>query len=217
MGLDVPVARRAERPAWINVRTVLGLLLFVVALVAGQRTLQAADDTIGIWTATRDLSAGTTLQSGDLRVSRVHLPPDVARGYLAANIELDGAIVTRTIRAGELLPQAWVSEELVSSSAAMTIPVTPEHALGGALRPGDRVDVIATFNAGDIRSVTQVVVEGAEILDVVTAGGLVVGEKAIVGVTIAIDPGDGKRVAAAIRNGDIDLVRIDGSNSGGSG
>ena len=89
----------------------------------------------------------------------------------------------------------------------MTIPVTPEHAVGGALRAGDTVDVYVSYNAGDLRALTKLVLDDAQILDLVTAGGLVVGDEAVVGVTVSVDSAVAKELAFAIRNGEIDLSR----------
>jgi Flp pilus assembly protein CpaB len=97
----------------------------------------------------------------------------------------------------------------------MTIPVSPEHAVGGALRPGDTVDVFVSYNPGDLRAITKLVLDDAQIVDLVTAGGLVVGEKAVVGVTVSVDRDAAKEVAFAIRNGEIDLAR--GSGVSGTG
>ena len=103
-----------------------------------------------------------------------------------------------------------MTDENVSVGSSMTIPVTPEHAVGGTLRPGDVVDVYATFNAADLRARTELVVEGAEVLDVVTAGGLVVSDDSMIGVTVAIDPDAAGALAGAIRTAEIDLVRVAG-------
>lgn len=208
--MDVPVARRLERPAWINLRTVLGLALFGIALFGGQRVLQAGAQTVPVWAAARDVSAGQALTSADLRVAEVRLPPDLLSRYVGTDRSVDGLVTTRAFGAGELIGSRWVTDEEVSLGASMTIPITPEHAVGGTLRPGDLIDVYATFNAADLRARTELVVRSAEVLDIVDAGGLVVSDDSMVGVTVAVEPGAAGALAGAIRTAEIDLVRVTG-------
>ena len=206
--MDAPLARRIERPSWVNARTLLGLTLFAIALFGGQRVLQAGSQTVPVWAAARDLSAGETLSIADLRVADVRLPSDLLDRYARSATSLEGLVTTRAFGAGELIARRWVSAEEVPLGSAMTIPVTPEHAVGGDLRPGDLVDVYATFNAADLRARTELVVQGAEVLEIVSAGGLVVSDDSMVGVTVAIDPDAAGALAGAIRRAEIDLVRV---------
>lgn len=93
----------------------------------------------------------------------------------------------------------------------MTIPVTPEHAVGGRLRAGDRVDVYATFDSGDDRARTSLLVRGVEVLDVVETGGLVAGEESVVGLTVAVTPSEAARLAFAIRTAELDVALVAGA------
>jgi Flp pilus assembly protein CpaB len=213
--VDVPVARRLERPTWINVRTLLGLTLFIVALLAGQRILATGATTTPIWSAATNLPAGVPLDPGDLVSTAVNLPADVTARYAGTNSDLTGLVLTRAIGAGELIPADAIAQAAGADQVEMTIPVSPEHAVGGALRAGDTVDVFVSYNPGDLRAITKLVLDDAQIIDLVTAGGLVVGEKAVVGVTVSVDRDAAKEVAFAIRNGEIDLAR--GSGVSGTG
>ncbi|HYI44846.1 MAG TPA: RcpC/CpaB family pilus assembly protein [Actinomycetota bacterium] len=205
--MDIPAARRLERPTWINARTTLGVILFVVALLAGQRVLVAGDVTTPIWRASRDLPAGVALRAADLAPAEVRLPDNLTAIYAGTANDLSGLVLTRAVGAGEIIPVASVVQPSSSDASAMTIPVTPEHAVGGALRSGDTVDVYVSYNAGDVRALTKLVLDDAQILDLVTAGGLVVGDEAVVGVTVSVDSAVAKELAFAIRNGEIDLSR----------
>lgn|ERR671918_73961 len=208
--MDIPHAQRVARPTWINVRTVLGLLLFTLAFLAGLRVLQTADSTVAVWSAARDLAPHTTLGPADVELVNVGLSGDMLARY-ETGADPSGAVLTRPVRAGEMIPAGALSTTPSATAArSMTIPVTPEHANGGQLQSGDRVDVVATFNAGDERAKSVMLLSGAEVLDVVTAGGLVVNEQSAVGVTILISPEDGIRVAYAIRSAAIDLLKVTG-------
>ncbi len=208
---DVPVARQAPRLAWINGRLVLGVLLLSVAFVAGQRLLAESARTTGVWAAARDLARGSRLEAGDLELAHVRLPPDVLGSYLSASRKPEGATLGRAVRAGELIPaQSIAADGSLPSARSMTIPVTPEHAVGGALRPGDRVDVFATFGEGAESARTRLLVGDVEILEVLTGGGLVGGEESLIGVTVSVTPQQAARLAFAVRSGEIDLARHDG-------
>lgn len=206
--MDVPLARRLERPGWLNVRTVLGLVLFAVALFGGQRVLEAGTRTVPVWAAARDLSAGQVLTPADLRVADVQLPSDLLGRYATTETSLEGLTTTRAFGRGELVASRWVTNAAVPLGSSMTIPVTPEHAVGGALKAGDLIDVYATYNAADLRARTERVVGSAEVLDIVTSGGLVVSDDTMIGVTVAIDPDSAAALAGAIRTAEIDLVKV---------
>jgi Flp pilus assembly protein CpaB len=210
--VDVPQARRVARPSWVNGRTALGLLLFAVAFVGAQRILRDAHTTVGVWAAARDLGGGTTLSDGDVMVADVKLPPDLLGLYARASGSLEGVVLRDGLRAGELVPSSSIAGPASASPGrSMTIPVTPEHANGGALRPGDHIDVFATFNPGDVRARTTLLVGDVEVLGVVTAGGLVSGDESAIGVTVEVSPQDAARLAFAIRSAEIDLARITGT------
>ncbi len=211
--MDVPRARRLAKPGWANLRTVLGLLLFMAALVVGRSILEGARTTVQVWAAATDLRGDQSLTQAHLTPAEVKLPADVAAVYATAADDLDGAVVLRPIAAGELIPRAWISTGAPATAGrSMTIPVAPEHAVGGRLRPGDRIDVYATFDSGDVRARTSVLVRGVEVLYVVEAGGLVVGDESVVGLTVAVTPAEAARLAFAIRTAEVDVALVSGSS-----
>lgn len=211
--MDVASARRLARPRWANLRTILGLVLFAGALLIGRGILEGAKTTVGVWAAAQDLRQDETLEPGELVRAEVKLPPDVAAAYAAATEDLTGAVLTRPLTAGELVPNAWIaSGPAAAAGRSMTIPVTPEHAVGGRLRPGDRVDVYATFDSGDARARTSVLVRSVEVIDVVETGGLVVGEESVVGLTVAVTPSEAARLAFAIRTAELDIALVAGAS-----
>lgn len=214
----MPVAGRLARPAWINIRSVLGALLFLLAFAGGQRILSAAHETTMVWTAAHDLAVNTPIRATDLELAEVRLPGSLLARYATRADELEGRFLTRPVRAGELVATQWLAAEVTEErGSAVSIPVTPEHAVGGSLRPGDRIDVLATFDASDIRARTRTILAAAEILDVVRAGGLVTGEQSAVGVIVAVSPEEASHVTFAIRSAEIDIVRVDGGTGSEAG
>lgn len=218
--MELRQATRLERPSWVNVRTALGLLLFAAALLTGNRVLASANTTIDVWAAARDLPEGSTLATDDLRPAAVKLPTRLLPDYVRTSHTLDGAVLTRPVHAGELIPVGWLASEGDAPDVrAMAIPIEPEHAVGGALRPGDRVDVLATFDASDARARTTVLARGVDVLEVVRTEGITLGDDALTAVTLAVDAQDAVRLAFAVRTAELDVVRVDGrpgSQPGGS-
>lgn len=211
MSVDLPQARRLARAKWVNARTILGLVLFAMSLVIGRSVLEGARTTVQVWAAARDLRQDEPLTRADLIAAHVKLPSDVAASYAAADADLEGAVLLRPLLAGELIPAGWLSTgPAATTGRSMTIPVTPEHAVGGGLRPGDRVDVYATFEAGSDRVRTSLLVRDVSVLDVVEAGGLVAGEESVVGLTVAVSPAEAARLAFAIRTAELDIARVAG-------
>ena len=211
--MDVPAARRVAGPSWINARTVLGLLLFCLAFLGGQRVLTQSRATVEVWSAARPLTEGTRLLDGDLTPVEVRLPSDQLALYAGAERALEGAVLTRAVEQGELIPVGWVSDGAAGDAGrTLTLPVTPEHANGGRLQPGDRIDVLATFTSGPAASCTLVLGHGLEVIDVVTAGDLVVEDQAAVGVTVAATPDVASRLTLAIRTAEIDVARVTGDS-----
>lgn len=207
--MDVAVAVRAGRPMWLNRRTVLGIVLVVVSVVGGRAVLEEGRQTVPVWVAAKDLAAGSPLDAGSVRIEHVRLPDHLLAAYIPATEDLRSGVVTRAVAAGELVPQNWVAEKSLGTSRALTVPVDPEHAVGGAVRPGDLVDIYATFDPGHAGARTVTLVREVEVVDVVSAGGLVMGDKALIGITISVDPAEAQRVAYASRTAALDVVRVD--------
>ena len=215
--MDVPVARRVSKPAWINLRNALGLVLFCAAFAGGQRVLNEARATTLVWAAARDLPANSTLTPSDLEPVAVKLPSTLLVRYAPAATEVEGELTTRSLRAGELLPALSLAPAGSASGInSISIPVSPEHAVGGSLSPGDRVDVYATFDAADVRARTTSILRNAEVSDVIEASGLVVGGEAAVGIVVSATPRRAAAVAFALRTGEIDVVRTVGPSEGPS-
>ena len=207
--MDVAVAARAGRPGWLNRRTVLGIILVTLSTGGGYALLEDADRTTPFWVAARDLASGSVITADSLRVEHVRLSPRLGAEYVTSADELEGMVVTRPLAEGELVPNGWLADRAASAGRSITVPIDPEHAVGGRLGPGDRVDIFATFDAGDVRARTVSLVRDVEVIDLIAAGGLVMGDRSVVGVTISVTPDEAQRVAFASRTAELDVVRID--------
>ncbi len=187
---------------------VLGVGL--VAVVLNYALLRARDDTVRVAVAARDLVAGATVTPDAFRFTRARLDGQVLDTLLRPETlgEVDGWVAIAPVPAGELVKRS----DLLPAAAqggrrAMSLPLEPEHAAGGALTPGDRVDVVEVH--GDT---ARYVVTGAEVLAVAdpgTATGLA-GTGAF-SVTLAVDDRAALRLALAIRSDAVEVVRATGA------
>jgi len=201
-------AIRVQRPSWANLRTALGLLLFCAALLAGQQVIAGAKDTTQVWVAVRDLPAETVLGVGDLRVEEVSLSDNLQTRYLPASSEVEGRMLSRPVLAGEMVAGSWVSEHASDTARTMTIPLDGRSQVAAGIGLGNLVDVIATFDPGDVRSKTVPVVRGAEVIEMVKTRGLVEGSD-VVGLTVSVPDELVGMLAFAIHNAEIDVVKVD--------
>ena len=209
--MEVAPARRIARPTWFNLRTGLGLVLFAIAFAAGQRVLADARTTLPVWTAARDLPAYAELGDADLVSVGVRLPPELVARYATPSDNMIGSVLVRPVGEGEMIPLTWLSDGArADSGRSMTIPVTQEQALGSTLGVGDRVDVIVTLDAGDVRARTLALVSNVEVVEIVRTAGLVGGDSSVVGVRVAVTPEQAVQLAFGIRTGQIDIAQVEG-------
>jgi hypothetical protein len=138
-GLPGPTPRRVRPPRWLDLRLVLGVLLVLGSVLLGARIVSAADATVPVWAAARDLAPGTELSADDLVAVDVRLDEAAAR-YLAASTRPEGDVLARAVREGELLPFSALEEpaELVQLALPVQAGYVPPD-----LQPGELIDVYA--------------------------------------------------------------------------
>ena len=209
--MAVREAGRTVRAPWANARTGFGLALFLVSLASGWHLLAATERGVQVWAASTDLPAGVALREDDVVAVATELGPGQLTAYLGPHLDLEGLELTRPAQKGELLAASFVAPEGSGPGGrSMTVPVTADHAVGGKLVPGDRVDVYATLTGGGASARTSLVVAEAQILDLVVADGLMVDGGALTGLTLDVDETDAARLAFALRNAEIDIVKVRG-------
>lgn len=153
----------------------LTILATVAGLIAGV-LYYAGAQRVPVVVAAADLPSGRAITAADLMVSG--LPPDaLPAGTLADPARAVGAFPRAPIARGQLV----LAETIASVPAAfdggivpptgyyaIAIPIEPGHALGGAVVPGSRVDVIAVPVAGRAPGTraTELLVSAALVIDV---------------------------------------------------
>lgn len=196
---------RTRVPGTLVLAAVAGLaatIIYVVEASGSSPSLVAVAD--------RDIPAGEPLAVADLRFVELN-GADAVVGILLGpgDVEnLEGAVATRSIPTGGLVSRHDLSPEASAERhRAMSIPVDAEHAVGGALRPGDRVDVI---DGGASPSPVYVLAD-AEVLAVANPSTSGLGGTRQYSLTVSVDAESAVRVAAAIVRGKIEIVRSTGA------
>jgi len=204
-----PSRRLTQRLPKLDRRLVVGLVLVAVSVIGGLRLAAGADHTVLVYTAARDLPADHALVAGDIGTTRIQASATVLDHLVRATT--GGSLTNRVLRfpmaEGDLVADAALGRE-AREGREITVPIAPEHALGGALAPGDRVDVLGSFDKGTESAKTLTVAAGAQVVEVVRADGLFgQREGELAALTISVAPRDVVFVAFAIRNGELDVVR----------
>lgn len=154
-----PLHRLTEilRPDWtrtVLARRVAAGGLVVLAAVAALRP-DPDDERVDAVVAARDLSPGSQLNAGDVRIERLSAAtlPDGIQSDVAAVV---GATLTGPVRRGEALTDVRLLTprlaEAAVGPAARIVPLSlDETAVLDLIRPGDVVDVLAAGEEADTR------------------------------------------------------------------
>ncbi len=144
-------------------RRLLAALLVGVAVAAALRALSPPPPaTTAVTVAARDLPAGATLGSGDVTVERW---PEASLPDGAVDSPV-GEVLASPVRRGEPLTDARLVGQAAAAAPAGSVaaPVRlPDASAVALLRPGDRIDLVATDAR---RGRTELVAAGVLVLTV---------------------------------------------------
>ena len=208
---------RRTRPRSSKLLFAASLVLGVVAALILRAHLErveaaAASTGPGIATvvAAGDLERGATLSPTDLEVRRVpeeYRPP----GSVTTRSALVGRRLAGAIGAGEPVTASRIAPAggLVASAAPSSLRAVsvPTDLPAAAIAPGDRVDVFATYGAGQPH--TELVAGSSEVIRVVAPDDL----SGAVTLFVLVDPETAERLAFARAFADLS-VAIQGSARG---
>lgn len=170
--------------------------------------LRSRDATFEIAVASDQLRAGVAVTEESLRFERIGATdPSVLGTFLGRDDAFEAVaehwVVTRTIEAGDPVRRSdFRSEVTAAQLRAMSIPIDVGHAVGGALRAGDVVDVIVVR-----KGVASYVATAVEVLDVTKDARFGSGFS----VTVGLDGPTSLRLASALRDGGLEIVRATGA------
>jgi Flp pilus assembly protein CpaB len=148
-------------------RALVGGLLVTMAAVVVFAAYAGAQErpTTSVVVARHDLDPGERLTADDVEAREVAVPAEVAdRSFPDVGVVV-GALTLGPIAAGELVQEGSVRTTDDGSGPQFSFPVDRERALAGDVRPGEAVDLLATFGSGsDAR--TEVLARRARVLHV---------------------------------------------------
>ena len=213
--LPVPPSPPRPRQRLLQPLPVAAGLLILVAVAGYLAVYNQTTKRTEVLVAARELPAGTVLHAGDLRSAGLAGDRQVLASVVPAQ-QLSGVLGMRLaspVAAGLPLPRtALATRALVP--AAFTVAVPFLHALGGGLRPGDRVTVLATFEAASGGAQTRAISRNLEVLAVGAPPSGLEQASATVSVTLQLpDPSVASELALASEAGKIDLLR-EGTRAG---
>ncbi len=205
----------------LAVASAAAAFLLVRGYVARLEALRpAVGSPVPVLVAVTDLSRGTTLSASMLReedLPSAFAPP----GALADTAGVEGRTLVSDLAEGEVLTRTRLGTEGAGPVAALVPPglrafAVPASLPPGAVRPGDLVDVLATFGGG--RPHTETVATGLEVLMVL--GAEANGEITAVAGTdgagpslvLLVSPDQAERLAYALAFADLS-VSIEGTES----
>ena len=191
------------------------LLLVLLALIGYWSVYSRTTHRTQVLVAAHALPAGRVLRASDLAHSGVAASSQVLASFLPASEQslLIGRALKQPVAAGAPIPAAALASAR-GGADSMTLAVPVQHALGGALAPGDRVTVLATYTSATGQAQTKAVARNLEVLAVGTASGFNASAETIP-VTVALpNPSVASALALANEAGKLDLLRESGAGAG---
>jgi len=206
--LSSPPARRALRSRVLaTVVAALVATTVVGRVAAADRIQEEWGERAAVAVMTRDLPAGSTVTSDDVRLvdwPTALVPPDALR-RLPTRERLASAAVEGEVLVGTRLADGSsgeLSAQLAPGEVAIQLPpseVSPK------VSPGDRVDVVAPAAASDLSGIGSTLQ-----VEVVASGARVISTGDVV-VSLAVRRAQAERTAGAALSGMVALVVLRGS------
>ncbi|MFM7617343.1 MAG: RcpC/CpaB family pilus assembly protein [Actinomycetes bacterium] len=191
-----------------DARIGVGIGLVALSVLGGLRISGASAPGREVLAYTGSFASGHFVAVDDLEVIDLRLDGPSARTVVTAVDRRD--VVGRPLVRAVQEHAPVLTRDLGTSSPdvrEITVPITAAHALGGDLTPGDRVDVLATFDGETESARTLVVTSGAEVVTAVRDAAVFGGAGAVSALTLAVRNEDAMFVVFAARTADIDVVR----------
>lgn len=208
-GSPQPTRRRFGRR--LSVSHVLIAVVVILAFVLNLLVLQDRSSTTLVAVADRPLSAGSAVDASALRLVPVDsgfegLPGLITEDELDA---LNGWLLARPVGAGALIDDsALIEPGAASGLRSMSLPVPVEHAAGGSVVAGDRVDVISVVE-GNARFVAV----DLEVIAVAEAASGAIGTVSGYHVVVAVEGEEALALAGSLDRGSIELIRSTGAEA----
>jgi Flp pilus assembly protein CpaB len=207
---STPTPSRRRMGTRFSLPHLVTLLAGLLAMLLVFAVLRGGEATSRVAVAAREVRAGAPLARSALRFTDLRAPGAIREQLVEPDslAGLEGWIATRTIAPGDLVTRGdFRPPAAVAQQRAMSVPVDPAHAVGGALDAGDRVDVIRVLDNGQ----AVFVVAGAQVLGVNRPDPSAIGPDGAYSLTLAVSSQDALRLAAAIRSEKFEVIRSTGT------
>jgi len=164
---------RMTRRLAIAIAVVCGLLAalltyFYLSKLQQRVPVEVAAKNIELVTPLRDITAGTIIRS-EMLGTMERLEDEVPAGAVRLASQIVGQAGLVDLPAGQPITSAHVqsptqlSYRVPEGMRAVTVAIDPVVGVAGFLEPGDRVDVIATFEVGEV-TVTRTILQNVKLL-----------------------------------------------------
>lgn len=207
---EAGTSQPARRPVRRRLSASHLLIGVVVALAFSLNflALQDRNEALMVAVADRPVTAGEALAPSDLRFIPVDADFEAVHTLIAEPgvSSYEGWVLRRSVGEGELVERANLIEPGAQPGLrSMSVPVSIEHAVGGTLSTGDRIDVISVDDG-----LAAYVVVDVEVLGVSEDDGSF-GAAGDYHVVVAVDADQALALAAAIDSASLEVVRSTGA------
>ncbi|MGH9104610.1 MAG: hypothetical protein ACRDZX_01995 [Acidimicrobiales bacterium] len=187
-----------RRPRRLTTASVVPIVLAVLAAGFAYEALQDRSAMTSIVVASSFIPAGSPVVGADTRLVSVHASDRaLARGLLAPSRLAGAWVASVALRAGEPITASEVTRPQSGPRLGeMSVAVPVAQADGGAIRSGDRVDVLASSGEG-----AYYVAQGLRVVAVAptsAASGVLGGGEANYFVVVAVGKSQALRLTAAL-------------------
>jgi hypothetical protein len=204
----VASSRSAPRAPWADVRLLLGILLVAASIAGVWFVVTAARQTAPVYAAAGTIVQGQAITADDLRLVEVALG-QVSGAYLTPAALEGDLVATRTVAAGELVPQSAVGE--AAGSRTTSVVVRSAVDVPASVEPGAVVEVWAApqIERG-VYDTPRILVADATVVEVTRDDSMMGGAEAA--LEVVISRADVAEVLAALADGDaISVIPTTGS------
>ncbi len=193
----------------------IGVLAMAVAVLYGSSVRAEAErdrqeilaqyggDLVEVCVASRDIAPGEVVDESCVRMEEWVanlLPAGAVRSYEdAIGMQATSSIPARAVICPAYFEREEGSIEVPAGKVAVSVPADDERAVGGAISPGDGVDVYVSDGGIADRLCRASVIDTSEQGESPGSGG-------IAWVTLAVDPENVSEVLAATATGSVSLV-----------
>jgi hypothetical protein len=173
--------RPRPRAFWSDTRFLLGVLLVVVSIAGVWLVVSAARQTVPALAASRTIVPGEAITSDDLRVVDVALG-QVGDVYLEPGSLADGAVATRTIGEGELVPVDALGDG--ADARVTTVVVDTAVDVPASVGEGTRVEIWHAPVVDDVAEAPRILIADATVASVAREDGVLGGADASLEIVI---------------------------------